>query len=374
MADYNENTALPTHGPDQIIRSDTNHVVSFNERTGKATRSAGGATSRATERQTQATESAKDEASVKNSTRVTADKEAPLADRREMDAASANIEANIQRPRPGSGGENLVESPPRNAIVDTQVEGWAQDPTAGRRVKAPEEPAAEGDESAVSADTARRLDKVASDVNRTLRDVRLEADPVTPRSDAESTRPREARQDTEVDKPRDSPLADATDTADGQTAIQTTRLTKPSSPSGAAQSAVKSSSQAISDDRQAAEATHAYAAAPASMTSLAGLRDNLQHATDDRSRKVESAAQAEGIERKNPEAAGAYAIDSKEFAASVAAPTATPIAKLHANDLLKLSLGAETVVRLNQEQAQLQEINQKLDAIQKRLGRSKFGN
>ena len=373
MADDNDKAAPPTRGPDQIIRSDTQHVVSFNERTGKATSSAGGARSRETSHQTPATESTTDEISGKDSTRVIAAPEAPIADRREMGAAPAGIEANIQKARPGSGGESIVESTPQNAIVDSRAEGWAQGTSTDRRVKAPGELPAEGNESAVTAGTARRPDKEAADVNRSLRDVRLEVDSVTARNDAESTPPREALQDTKVDKPRDGPRADSTVAADGQAAIQTTRVTNPASPSGAAQPAVKSSSRALSDDRQAAEAPPGYAAAPSSMTSRAELGDNVQHAPDDRSRKEGSGAQADEIEGKTPEAAGASAIDSEEFEAAVAAATAAAIAKLDANALLKLSLGAETVVRLSREQAESQEISQKLDAIQKRLAQSKSG-
>lgn len=371
MANDKDKMAPPTLGPDQIIRGDTPHVVSFNERTGKATSSAGGARSLEREPQARATESVKDKTSEQGSTRVIADEEAPLADQREKGAASADVEANIEKAKQSSGSDSVVGSLPRNAIVDTQVEGWAQDPTTDRRVKAPEDPPAGGNESALPAETARLLDKMAADVNRTLRDVRLEMEPIEPRKDAEPTRPREAIQGTKVDEPHDGPQADGIVTAVVQSAIQSTRVTKPAEPSGAAQSAVKSPSRAISDNVQAVEATPADAAAPASMISRAELRDNVQRAPDDRSRNEEPGAQPKGIERKPPEAAGAPAIDSEEFAAALDAATATAIAKLDANALLKLSLGAEIVARLNQEQAQTQEISQKLDAIHERLRRPK---
>ena len=371
MGNDNDKAIPPTLGPDQIIRSDTPHVVSFNERTGKAMSSAGGARSREGEDLARATESAKENAIGKDSTRVIADQEAPLVDRREKGDGAADSAANMQKAGPGSSGENIVVGLPRDAVMDTRVEGRAQGPDTDRLVNAPEELSATGDESALPGEAARRLDKVAADVNWALHDIRLEMDPVAPRKDVESTRPREAPQDAKIDGPRDGAQTDTTVAADAQNAIPSTHLTKPAESPEAVPSLVRSPSRAISDNLQAVEKAPADTSAQPSMVSRTEMRDNVQRAPNDHSRKEEPEAQADGREQKFPEAGGDATIDSEESATAVADTTAAAIAKLDSSALLKLSLGAETVVRMSQEQAQSQEISAKLEAIQKRLDRSK---
>ena len=373
MANDKDKAVPPSLKPDEIIRSDIPHVVSFNERTGKATSAAGGAKSRENGNQAEATESAKDKAPEKDATLVIPHNIPPLADRREKGASAAVSEVDIQKARLGYSDENIFEVMPRNAVVDAQVEGQEHRLAADRIVKAPKAPSAVVDESALPAETTRRLDNMAADVNRVLRDVRLEMAPVAPGNDTESIGLLEAFQNTKVDNPRDDPQRDRTVVTDSQSAMQSLLLTMPAGTSETAPTIAKFPSHTVGGNLQAVEAPPADASTRASMISRTEFFDNVQRAPAAQSSVEEPGVRTDGYEHKLPEAGSVAAIDKPEFATAVPAATTAAIAKLDANALLKLSLDAETVVRLNQEQAQSQEINQKLEAIQKRLSQSKSG-
>jgi hypothetical protein len=358
---------VPTLKSDQIIRSDTQHVVSFNERTGKAESSVGAVRKGEARDKDIQKDRLLEKPADPGENRQFADKKDSNPGERQVITARGAERANIQRGRPDGASDNIVDVGTEGDITDETVAGSSRIAIKDHRLNSPDGAAIRDTKVAKIPDEIASMGDNATGPESALTVNFVNAEGHASQASSEPSLRREALRDnraaTHLDEARpDASIRNTPDRFDdSQAATQLTSSRTPPRQPGGATRPVEGNFQRFEPDSRPGESL-------SELTARSPLMDNIQFSFAELEHHGERESQdfapgsAETHVEQNPNG-----IENAEFAKAVAAATASAMARMDPNALLKLSLDGATVARLSEEVNQTQEIDRKLAALEKRL-------